>query len=102
MELALTGELLPAERFQELGLINRVVPAGQALAAALELAERVGQNAPLALSATKQILSQAREWTEAEAWAEQRKLARPALTSQDAKEGARAFAEKRPPVWRGE
>jgi enoyl-CoA hydratase len=101
MELALTGDLVPAQRMLELGLITRVVPAGEALNAAVELAERIAANAPLAVAATKQILRSARDWSEADAWSEQRKIAKPALTSQDAREGARAFAEKRPPVWRG-
>lgn len=101
MELALTGDLVPAQRMLELGLVSRVVPAGEALNAALELAERIATNAPLAVQATKQILRSARDWSEAEAWTEQRKIAKVALKSEDAKEGARAFAEKRPPVWRG-
>ena len=101
MELALTGDLYPAQRFLELGLLSRVVPEGTALSAALELAERIAVNAPLALAATKQILNAAGDWSQADAWSEQRKLAKPALSSQDAKEGARAFAEKRAPVWRG-
>jgi len=102
MELALTGELHSAQRFAELGLVSRVVPPGAALSCALELAERIAANAPLALAATKQILAKAAEWSEEEAWGAQRKLARAALSSKDAQEGARAFAEKRPPVWRGE
>jgi enoyl-CoA hydratase len=102
MELALTGELHPAERFFQLGLINKVVQPGAALEAALELAQRIAANAPLALAATKQILARAHEWSEEEAWAAQRNIARPALKSKDASEGARAFAEKRAPVWRGE
>jgi enoyl-CoA hydratase len=61
MELALTGDLYPAQRFLELGLITRVVKPGEALSAAVEFAERIAANAPLALSATKQILSQARD-----------------------------------------
>lgn len=102
MELALTGELHSAERFAQLGLVSRVVPKGSALESALELAQRIAQNGPLAIAATKQILAKAHEWTEEEAWVEQRKLARAALRSKDASEGARAFAEKRRPVWRGE
>jgi enoyl-CoA hydratase len=102
MELALTGESHPAQRFFELGLVNRIAPPGGALDAALELAETIGKNAPLAIAATKQILSKAYDWTEEEAWPEHRKIARPALRSKDAVEGSRAFAEKRPPVWRGE
>src|SRR5262245_51644608 len=102
MELALTGELISAERAQQLGLVSQVVQPGAALAAALELARRIAQNGPLAVAATKQILAKAYEWHEENAWKEQHKLARPALRSKDATEGARAFAEKRPPVWRGE
>jgi enoyl-CoA hydratase len=102
MELALTGELVTAQRFHELGLVSRVVPRGAALDAALELAERIAANAPLALAATKQILARAHEWTESDAWSEQRKLSRDALRSNDAKEGARAFAEKRAPIWTGQ
>lgn len=102
MELALTGELYPAERFAQLGLVSRVVPPGAALEAAVELAERIAANAPLSLAATKQILQQSGDWSEQEAWSAQRKIARTALTSKDAREGARAFAEKRAPIWRGE
>jgi enoyl-CoA hydratase len=102
MELALTGELYSAERCQQLGLVNRVVPPGAAVDAAIELAQRIAQNGPLAVAATKQILQRSTEWTEEQAWKEQHKLARPALRSKDAAEGARAFAEKRAPIWRGE
>ena len=102
MELALTGESHPAARFFELGLVNRICPPGGALDAALELDEVIAKNAPLAIAATKQILSKAYDWTEEEAWPEHRKIARAALRSKDAAEGARAFKEKRPPVWRGE
>ena len=102
MELALTGELIGAERAQQLGLVSQVVQPGAALEAAFELARRIAQNGPLAVAATKQILARAYEWHEEHAWKEQHKLARPALRSKDATEGARAFAEKRPPVWRGE
>lgn len=102
MELALTGETHPAQRFHELGLITRVTPPGQALEGALALARTIAANAPLATAATKQIMMRAYDWTEAEAWPEHRKLARPALNSKDANEGSRAFAEKRTPVWRGQ
>jgi enoyl-CoA hydratase len=102
MELALTGENHPAARFHQLGLVNRVVPSGQALSGALELATTIAQNAPLSLAATKQILARSADWTEEEAWPAHRKIANKALRSKDASEGSRAFAEKRPPVWRGE
>jgi enoyl-CoA hydratase len=102
MELALTGENQPVERFHRLGLVTKVVPAGQALDAAVALAQVIATNAPLALAATKQIMQKAYDWTEEEAWPAHRKLASKALSSKDAREGSRAFAEKRPPVWRGE
>lgn len=102
MELALTGELISAERAHGLGLVNRVVPAGTALEAALELAARIADNGPLAVAATKQIVANAYEWPEERAWKEQHQLARPALRSKDAAEGSRAFVEKRRPVWQGQ
>lgn len=102
MELALTGDTHPAARFAQLGLVSQVVSDGQALAAALALAERIAANAPLSLAATKQIVRESYAWTEQDAWKAQHKLAAPALRSKDAMEGARAFAEKRAPVWRGE
>jgi len=102
MELALTGEAQPAERFERLGLVSKLVAPGEALAAALQLAEAIAQNAPLSTAATKQILVKSAEWTEEQAWKAQRELARPALRSKDAAEGALAFAEKRAAVFRGE
>jgi enoyl-CoA hydratase/carnithine racemase len=101
MELALTGEFIDGQRAYELGLVNRVTEPGSALGAALELAEGIAQNAPLALAASKKIVSQAPGWTEAEAWQRQDEIAGPVFTSEDAREGALAFAEKRPPEWKG-
>ncbi|HMI93093.1 MAG TPA: crotonase/enoyl-CoA hydratase family protein [Polyangiales bacterium] len=102
MELALTGENQPVDRFLQLGLINKVVAPGEAVNAAVELAQKIASNAPLAVAATKQIMQKAYDWTEEEAWPAHRKLASKALSSKDAREGSKAFAEKRPPVWRGE
>ena len=102
MELALTGEAQSAERFRQLGLVNRVMPKGQALEGALALAASIAKNGPLATAATKQILLKQWEWTEEQAWPAHRQIANKALRSKDATEGSRAFAEKRPPVWRGE
>ena len=102
MELALTGEPISAEHAHRLGLVARVTPQGQALTQALAFGDKIAANAPLAVSATKRILARAFDWTEQEAWVEHREIARLALTSRDAKEGARAFAEKRPAVWQGE
>jgi enoyl-CoA hydratase len=69
--------------------------------AALELATRITPNAPLALIASKEILQRQYAWTEEEFWAKQGEIAGPVMTSQDAQEGAKAFAEKREPVWQG-
>lgn len=102
MELALTGENQPVDRFLQLGLITKVVPPGQAVEAAIALAQTIAANAPLSITATKQILQHAYDWTEEEAWPLHRKMAQKALSSKDSREGARAFAEKRPPVWKGE
>jgi enoyl-CoA hydratase len=101
MEMALTGALYPAPRLLELGLVSRVVDPGTALEAALALAAEISENGPLAICATKQIIARSAEWTDDEAWREQRQYADPALKSSDAKEGPRAFAEKRRPVWTG-
>ncbi|GGO20640.1 enoyl-CoA hydratase [Microbispora rosea subsp. aerata] len=101
MEWALTGDLVDAARADEAGLINRLVPAGQALEAALELAGRIAANGPLAVRASKQIIMKARDWDSSVAFDEQRKLSEPVRSSEDAREGALAFTEKRAPRWRG-
>jgi len=101
MELALTGEPIGAERAREIGIVNRVVEPGAALETAIELAEAIVKNAPLALIASKQIIQQAPSWTEEEGWAKQGEISGPVFVSEDAREGATAFAEKREPVWRG-
>ena len=101
MELALTGEPIGAERAAELGIVNRLAGPGQALDAALELAQAITKNAPLALIASKEIIQRSLDWTEAEAWAKQGEISGPVFGSEDAREGATAFAEKRDPVWRG-
>ena len=101
MELALTGELIDARRAHELGLVNRLAEPGQALADALELAAGLIANGPLALEASKAIVSRAQDWTLDEAWERQGEIAGPVFGSEDAQEGAIAFAEKREPVWKG-
>ena len=99
MELALTGDAISATRAYELGLVNQVVPAGEALRAAHALAGRIGANAHRAVRASKAVISLATEVSETEAFATQMALATPALQSPDAREGARAFIEKRAPRW---
>jgi enoyl-CoA hydratase len=101
MEFALTGDPIDASRAADLGIVNRVVEPGQALAAAGELAAAIVRNAPLALTASKAVVQRAREWTEAEAWDAQMALMAPVFGSEDMREGARAFAEKRDPLWQG-
>jgi enoyl-CoA hydratase/carnithine racemase len=101
MELALTGDPITAERAHELGLVNRLTELGAAVDAALELAAAIARNGPLALDATKAILQQQFDWTEEEFWRRQGELAGPVMASEDAREGATAFSERREPVWQG-
>ncbi len=101
MELALTGDPIEAERGLELGLVNRLADPGQALDVALGLAGEIAVNGPLALAATKRILVEAVDWPDAEFFARQGEIAGPVMTSEDAREGSIAFAEKRAPVWKG-
>ncbi len=101
MDLALTGDPIDAERAHAVGVVNRLAEPGGALAAALELATGVMLGAPLALEGSKQIVQGTLDWTEEEAWRRQAEIAEPIFDSQDAREGALAFAEKRAPLWRG-
>jgi enoyl-CoA hydratase len=101
LELLLTGEPVTAARAAEMGLVNRVVPAGGALDAAVELAQTIAANGPLAVAVTKQLARSSGDWTLEEGWRKNEELALPVFVSEDAMEGATAFAEKRPPVWKG-
>ncbi|HEY3243746.1 MAG TPA: crotonase/enoyl-CoA hydratase family protein [Phycisphaerae bacterium] len=101
MELALTGRHMDAEEAWRAGLLNRLVEEGNALAAARELALEIAANAPLAVAASKQVLRESRSWSEDERFTRQHPLVEPVISSEDALEGARAFAEKRTPLWRG-
>ncbi|HWG60313.1 MAG TPA: crotonase/enoyl-CoA hydratase family protein [Streptosporangiaceae bacterium] len=102
MEIALTGERVAAARLHQAGLVSRLTAPGEALAEARKLAATLSHNAPLALAATKRIVAESADWPAAEAFTRQAALIEPVFTSADAMEGAVAFAEKRPPVWRGE
>jgi enoyl-CoA hydratase len=93
LELGLTGDLIPARRAAELGLINLVVPDEEVRAAAIELATRIAQNAPLAVAMTKKLIRECRWGTAEETHS--------VFGSADAREGAIAFAEKRAPSWAG-
>jgi enoyl-CoA hydratase len=101
MELALTGDPIAAEEAAELGLVARLAEPGTAVDVAMALAERVAANAPLAVSASKQLIRATQGATEAEFWAAQGPLQATVFRSDDAKEGPRAFAEKRAPAWTG-
>ncbi len=101
MEMALTGAPISSDRAAELGLVNALTEPGEALDRALELAAQIGKNAPLSLRASKAVLRRAPGWSEDEAFERQRQWTQPVLESADAREGARAFAEKREPRWTG-
>jgi enoyl-CoA hydratase len=101
MELALTGDPIEADRAYDLGLVNRLAEPGEALSTALELAKAIAQNGPLALAASKRILTESVDWPDAEFFERQQAITEPVMASADAREGATAFAEKRAPVWQG-
>jgi enoyl-CoA hydratase len=101
LELLLTGAPMAADRAAAVGLVNRVVDDGRALDAALELAGVIAANGPLAVAATKQIVQSAPAWAPDEMYERQDEIVGPVFASEDAREGSTAFAERRPPVWRG-
>jgi enoyl-CoA hydratase len=101
LEMALTGDPITAERGYELGLVNRLADPGAALDTALELADAIAQNGPLALAASKRILNESADWPDSEFFTRQAEITEPVMASEDAREGATAFAEKRAAVWQG-
>lgn len=101
LEYALTGERMAAPAAYGWGLVNRLAAPGEALNEALKLAASITANAPLSVAMSKRIIREAGEWPPREIWDRQRALVEPVLASEDAQEGARAFAEKRSPVWKG-
>ncbi|MGB8407465.1 MAG: crotonase/enoyl-CoA hydratase family protein [Mycobacterium sp.] len=101
LELALTGDSFTAEQGADWGFVNVLTETGAALDGAIALAERITANGPLAVAVTKEILVQGAEWSADEMWRKQLELMSPVFASNDAKEGAVAFAEKRAPVWTG-
>ncbi|MEE2030607.1 crotonase/enoyl-CoA hydratase family protein [Rhodococcus chondri] len=101
VEWCLTGEFVPAAVAYDAKLLNRLVPEGNALDEALQLARTIAKNGPLALRATKEIIAQARDWSNVEEFDRMREIYEPVRSSADAKEGALAFKEKRAPVWQG-
>ena len=102
MEMALTGEPILAEDALDAGMLSEVTEPGGALDAAIALAERIAENAPLAVAASKKLVRAAASGVEEDAlWEMQVPLQKEVFTSNDAKEGPKAFAEKRAPNWTG-
>ena len=101
MEMALTGDDLDAEAAHRHGLVNRLVQPGHALATAVELAEAVNANAPLAVRASRRVVLAARLLEDDEAFEVAANATREVFRTEDFREGPRAFVEKRPPIWTG-
>lgn len=101
MELALTGDPMSAADAHRWGLVNHLTPVGGALEGARELAARIGANGPLAVRASKQVIVESPDWSSEDMWRRQGEILGPVLNSEDAREGAAAFAEKRAPEWKG-
>ncbi|WP_137389623.1 crotonase/enoyl-CoA hydratase family protein [Rhodoligotrophos defluvii] len=101
MELVLTGDMISAERAERYGLVNRVVEPGTALEEALKLARAIVENGPMAVAVSKRVVLESQDWSTTEMFQRQQEITAPIFTSEDAREGATAFAEKRKPVWKG-
>ena len=99
--MILTGEPIDVDQAHSAGLVSSVVPADRVVSEALALARVIAHNAPLSVAAAKRVLDRARDWSIEERFARQAAITDPVLASADAAEGARAFAERRPPVWTG-
>ncbi|HEY3833465.1 MAG TPA: crotonase/enoyl-CoA hydratase family protein [Acidimicrobiia bacterium] len=100
LEMAMTGDPISADRAHELGLVNRLVPKAEVLDAAVALADRIGQNSPIAVRLSRKLVREAAEISEADGWRLTNEYAVQVFSSGDAVEGASAFAEKRSPNWK--
>jgi enoyl-CoA hydratase len=101
LEMVLTGDMVSAQFLQSHGLVSRVAPEGGALEAAMVLARSIAANGPLATAVSKQVMQEQQDWPSTELFARQDVYTLPVFKSNDAREGASAFAEKRQPVWSG-
>lgn len=101
MQLALTGDPMTAADAHRWGLVNELTAPGEALDRALDLARRIARNGPLAVRTTERVIREAPSWPAGEVWERQADLLGLVFGSQDAQEGAAAFAEKREPTWQG-
>jgi enoyl-CoA hydratase len=102
MQYALTGDMMSAVEARQWGLVNQLTAPGEALAAAKAMAHQIAANAPLSVQISKQVVAEALHRPAHERWQRQNALLETIIHSKDAQEGARAFSEKRPPVWTGE
>ncbi len=101
MQYALTGDWMTASDARQWGLVNELTSAGQALAAAKVWAQKIAANGPVAVKMAKHVMSQSVYWSIDELWTKQNQVLETVIQSQDAREGAMAFNEKRSPVWAG-
>jgi enoyl-CoA hydratase len=101
MEYALTGRMMTGTEAHRFGLVNRLTEPGMALDAARELAREIAANAPISVAMSKRIVNEAGDWPAEEVWTRQRALLEEIIATEDAREGARAFSEKRRPHWQG-
>jgi enoyl-CoA hydratase len=100
-EIVLTGEAVPASVLATHGVVNRIVPSGQALDAAVQLARTIAANGPMAIAVSRRVLNESFDWPLEELFTRQFELTAPVFASADAREGAAAFSERRAPVWQG-
>jgi enoyl-CoA hydratase/carnithine racemase len=100
LELAMTGDPIDADRALALGLVNRVVARDQVVDTACALADGIGENSPIAVRLSRQLVREAAELPEADGWRRTNELVVEVVKSGDAVEGATAFTEKRQPVWK--
>ena len=102
LEFAMTGQYMPAAEARHWGLVNRLAEPGDACSVAIELARQIADNAPLSVTASRQIINECADWPSEQRWSRQREILERIMTSVDAREGAQAFAERRLPRWTGQ